>query len=102
MVEALINFTKTFSPDRPCNAVHTEQTRQVTRARSRVLEPVISEIDTPCSLAPYQAIWEPEPNLWVVIVVKTSRGARKDADSFVDHDLSDEVLDSTLRNAYEM
>ncbi|EKX39105.1 hypothetical protein GUITHDRAFT_143716 [Guillardia theta CCMP2712] len=76
LVEALINFTKTFSPDRPCNAVHTEQTRQ--------------------------AIWEPEPNLWVVIVVKTSRGTRKDADGFVDHDLSDEVLDSTLRNAYEM
>jgi hypothetical protein len=29
LCEALINFTRTFSPNKPCRAVHTDQTRQV-------------------------------------------------------------------------
>jgi hypothetical protein len=30
LCEALINFTRTFSPDKPCRAVHTDHIRQVT------------------------------------------------------------------------
>lgn len=29
LCEALVNFTKTFNPDRPCQAVHTDRKRQV-------------------------------------------------------------------------
>ena len=29
LCEALVNFTKTFHPDRPCEAVHTDRKRQV-------------------------------------------------------------------------
>ena len=29
LCEALVNFTKTFNPDKPCQAVHTDRKRQV-------------------------------------------------------------------------
>ena len=29
LCEALVNFTNTFHPDRPCEAVHTDRKRQV-------------------------------------------------------------------------
>lgn len=42
LCEALVNFTKTFNPDRLCQAVHTDKKRQV--------------------------FLEPEPNIWMVLV----------------------------------
>ena len=42
LCEALVNFTNTFNPDRPCQAVHTDRKRQV--------------------------FLEPEPDTWVVMV----------------------------------
>lgn len=42
LCEALVNFTKTFHPDRLCQAVHTDRKRQV--------------------------FLEPEPNIWMVLV----------------------------------
>ena len=42
LCEALVNFTKTFHPDRPCEAVHTDRKRQI--------------------------FLEPEPNIWTVMV----------------------------------
>lgn len=42
LCEALVNFTKTFNPDRQCQAVHTDRKRQV--------------------------FLEPEPNVWMVLV----------------------------------
>ena len=42
LCEAMVNFTKTFHPDRPCQAVHTDRKRQV--------------------------FLEPEPNIWTVLV----------------------------------
>ena len=42
LCEALVNFTKTFRPIHPCEAVHTQKSRQV--------------------------YFEPEPNIWMVMV----------------------------------
>ena len=42
LCEALVNFTKTFNPERPCQAVHTDRKRQV--------------------------FSEPEPDIWMVLV----------------------------------
>ena len=42
LCEALVNFTKTFRPIRPCEVVHTQKTRQV--------------------------YFEPEPSIWMILV----------------------------------
>lgn len=44
LCEALVNFTRTFRPNHPCEAVHTQKSRQV--------------------------YFEPEPNIWMVLVSK--------------------------------
>ena len=76
LCEGLINFTRTFSPNKPCRAVHTDLVRQV--------------------------LWEPEPSIWLVLVVKRARPPKRDSDSYGDDDLSSQVLDAVLRNAYQM
>ena len=75
LCEGLINFTRTFSPNKPCRAVHTDLVRQV--------------------------LWEPEPSIWLVLVVKRARPPKRDSDSYGDDDLSSQVLDAVLRNAYQ-
>ena len=42
LCEALVNFTKTFTSDKPCESVHTQRLRQV--------------------------FYEPEPHMWMVLV----------------------------------
>ena len=42
LCEALVNFTKTFHPNHPCEVVHTQKTRQV--------------------------YYEAEPSMWMVMV----------------------------------
>ena len=42
LCEALVNFCKTFSPDKPCEVVHTQRTKQ--------------------------AFLEPEPGIWMTLV----------------------------------
>ena len=64
--EALINFTRTFSPDKPCRALHTDQMRQV--------------------------LWEPEPCVWMVLVAKRAKVPNRDSDSYGEDDLSSQVL----------
>lgn len=48
LCEALVNFTRSFNPKRPCEAVHTQRLRQV--------------------------FIEPEPNIWVVMTVSVPWG----------------------------
>jgi hypothetical protein len=35
LAEAFVNFSSTFSPNKPCHSVHTEKTRQVKRSRKQ-------------------------------------------------------------------
>lgn len=53
LCEALVNFTKTFNPESPCEAVHTDRQRQV--------------------------FCEPEPHTWMVMV---GRKWREEDDSY--------------------
>lgn len=76
--EGLINFTKTFSPDKPCNAFHTNKT--------------------------LQAFWEAEPSVWMVLVVRRGAPAAaggKDA-AKDDREPADVCLDAVLKNAYQL
>ena len=76
LCEALINFTRTFSPDKPCRAVHTDQHRQV--------------------------LWEAEPCVWMVLVVNRANPPKRDSDSYAHDEMSSQELDSILRNAHQM
>ncbi len=46
--EAMVNFTKTFSVDKPCEVVHTQRKRQV--------------------------FYEAEPNIWMIMVSRSRLG----------------------------
>lgn len=80
LCEALVNFTRTFSPDKPCEAVHTQRLRQV--------------------------FFEPETNIWMVLTVSVpwvevvNNGER----SFEYHDshVKDTVMQATLQRSYSM
>lgn len=77
--EALINFTRTFSKDRPCEAVHLEKTRQ--------------------------AFYECEPDIWMVLAANNPATARvKDSvttNEYESEELSDATLQRVVEQAYK-
>ncbi|XP_031567120.1 vacuolar fusion protein CCZ1 homolog [Actinia tenebrosa] len=79
--EALIQFTETFAPEKPCEAVHTQKTRQT--------------------------FYNPEPGYWMVMTVSIpfSEKIAKDGIKVVeyhDEDVVDSILDAVLKQAYKM
>nr|XP_058955694.1 vacuolar fusion protein CCZ1 homolog [Pocillopora verrucosa] len=81
LCEALVKFTETFSPEKPCNSLHTQKTRQV--------------------------FFEAEPEFWMIMTVSIpfSEKMTKDGKMFVeyhDEDVLDSVLDGVLKQAYKM
>ncbi|CAI8013592.1 Vacuolar fusion protein CCZ1 homolog [Geodia barretti] len=80
LCEALVNFTKTFNPDRPCQAVHTDRKRQV--------------------------FLEPEPEIWTVMTVsipwveQVNNGER--TVQYIQDYVQDEVLETALQRSYSM
>ncbi|KAL6054761.1 vacuolar fusion protein ccz1, variant 2 [Balamuthia mandrillaris] len=79
--EALVNFTKTFSQDKPCEAVHLEKSRQ--------------------------AFFECEPGIWLVLTVNNphTTTATKDGTTQCEYDseeVSDSALQQTAAQAYRM
>jgi hypothetical protein len=80
LCEALVNFTKTFNPDRPCQAVHTDRKRQV--------------------------FLEPEPNIWTVLTVSIPwveivNNGERTVQYYTDH-VQDELLQAALERSYNM
>ncbi|KXJ08469.1 Vacuolar fusion protein CCZ1-like [Exaiptasia diaphana] len=81
LCEALIKFTETFQPSKPCESLHTQKTRQT--------------------------FFQPEPEYWMVMStsVPYSEKIVKDGKKVVDHhddDLLDSILDAVLKQAYKM
>lgn len=61
LCEALVKFTQTFSPEKPCNSLHTQKTRQV--------------------------FFEAEPEFWMIMTVSIpfSEKMAKDGKMFVEY-----------------
>ncbi|KAL5473104.1 hypothetical protein EMCRGX_G027549 [Ephydatia muelleri] len=80
LCEAIINFTKTFSPDKPCEAVHTNDRRQV--------------------------FFEPESGIWMVLTVSVpSLEIINNGDRSMqrcDKHVQDVSLQAALRKSYSM
>ncbi|KAM7430052.1 vacuolar fusion protein ccz1 [Porites harrisoni] len=81
LCEALVKFTQTFSPDKPCSSLHTQKTRQV--------------------------FFEAEPDFWMIMTVSIpfSEKMAKDGKMMIeyhDEDVLDSVLDAVLKQAYKM
>ncbi|XP_015763387.1 PREDICTED: vacuolar fusion protein CCZ1 homolog [Acropora digitifera] len=81
LCEALVKFTQTFSPNKPCNSLHTQKMRQV--------------------------FFEAEPEFWMIMTVSIpfSEKMAKDGKMVIeyhDEDVLDSVLDAVLKQAYKM
>lgn len=75
LCEALVNFTQTFSPSKPCEVLHTQRTRQ-------------------CFL-------QPEENFWMVMTVGLpTQQKTRNGQLYVEH-LSDEVQDNVYQAVLE-
>jgi hypothetical protein len=57
-----------------------------------------------CAGGDVQVLWEAEPCVWMVLVVKRAKlGGKKDSDaSYSDDDVSTQVMDAVLRNGYHI
>ncbi|KAK3738728.1 hypothetical protein QZH41_018103 [Actinostola sp. cb2023] len=81
LCEALIKFTETFAPIKPCESLHTQKMRQT--------------------------FYQPEPEYWMVMTssIPFSEKIVKDGKKVIeyhDEDLLDSILDAVLKQAYKM
>lgn len=83
LCEALVKFTEQFTPEKPCESVHTQKTRQV--------------------------FYQPENEYWMIMTVtipfseKVSDGERKETERhFHNEDVHDSVLLAVLQQTYQM
>ncbi|XP_063221462.1 vacuolar fusion protein CCZ1 homolog isoform X1 [Bacillus rossius redtenbacheri] len=78
--EAIIKFTDTFSPDQPCESLHTQKSRQL--------------------------LYQPEPGFWMVMTVNVPAVTKtKDGVEYVEYqsdDVQDNVFRSVLCQSYRM
>ena len=77
LTEGLINFTRDFSPDKPCEALRCEKTRH--------------------------AFFECEKDFWIVLVVNNPyvvKGKDKSNPEYIEDELGDSVLQAIVRRAY--
>ncbi|XP_003387660.1 PREDICTED: vacuolar fusion protein CCZ1 homolog [Amphimedon queenslandica] len=80
LCEALVNFCKTFSPDKPCETVHTQKTKQ--------------------------AFLEPEPGIWMTLTVtipcsETIHNSERVLE-YHEHLIQDSVVQAALQRSYNM
>ncbi|XP_046854932.1 vacuolar fusion protein CCZ1 homolog [Xenia sp. Carnegie-2017] len=81
LCEAIVKFTQQFTPDKPCESLHTQKTRQV--------------------------FYEPETDFWMIMTV-TIPFSEKMADSnqaerhYHHEDVHDNVLIAVLKQTYQM
>lgn len=79
LCEAMIQFTSTFSPNKPCNAVHREK-------------------NTVC-------FYNPEPSIWMIssiknpFITKTTRDG-KTTTQYVDEEIDDILLNTIVNHCY--
>ncbi|CAG8493883.1 6887_t:CDS:10 [Ambispora leptoticha] len=85
LAQGLVNFSRVFSPDKPCENVHTQKNRL--------------------------AFYEPEPNYWIHISIelghmkrttKDKDGKPKSSVEFLDANLHDSNIRRMLEKGYEM
>lgn len=80
LCEALVQFAKTYSPDKPCEALHTQKHRQ--------------------------AFYEPEENFWFVMTVSNPwnevMNDNQPVKEYHEENIKDIVLKAVLKRAYQM
>ncbi|XP_065826343.1 vacuolar fusion protein CCZ1 homolog [Oscarella lobularis] len=79
--EAMVKFTETFSPDRPCDSVHTQRKRQL--------------------------FFQPEPDYWMIMTVSLPAFERRTKDDktvveYREDDVQDSVYSAVLKLSYKM
>ncbi|KND04621.1 uncharacterized protein SPPG_00339 [Spizellomyces punctatus DAOM BR117] len=78
LAQALVQFTRTFSPSHPCETVHTRKHRVI--------------------------LYEPEPGYWMLLKVRLgtrTRSARLSKIEYLDSELQDSILKRVLERSYE-
>ncbi|OQR70131.1 vacuolar fusion protein CCZ1-like [Tropilaelaps mercedesae] len=80
IAQGLVNFTKIFSPEQPCEVLHTQKTRQI--------------------------FLEPEPDYWMVLTLTLpSQQRTRDSQTVVEYlaeDVQDAVYQAVLRRLYTL
>ncbi|XP_048575967.1 vacuolar fusion protein CCZ1 homolog isoform X2 [Nematostella vectensis] len=81
LCEALVKFTETFAPDKPCESLHTQKSRQI--------------------------FYQPEPDFWMIMTISIpfSEKIAKDGKNTIEYhydDVLDNVLDAVLKQSYKM
>ncbi|CAH1273546.1 CCZ1B [Branchiostoma lanceolatum] len=81
LCEAIVTFTHTFSPDHPCEALHTQKTRQL--------------------------FYQPEKDFWMImtVTIPCNEKTGKDGQTYIeyhDEDVQDSVFDAVLKTSYKM
>ncbi|GAM23629.1 hypothetical protein SAMD00019534_068040 [Acytostelium subglobosum LB1] len=76
LTEAYVLCTKQFSPDKPCDSIHT-------------MKNTIS-------------LLQPEPDIWMVIALNNASGVVNGKKEYVEDDIDDLILQTTLRQIYDL
>ena len=108
LAEALINFTRTFSPNEPCRAVRLSRPRARRGARRRGCGGWAGDSSAGAHDRRARAqvrtdktrkvFYQPERDVWMVLVLNK---ASRDGDKYGDTDLADAVLHALVRQAYD-
>eukprot|EP00281_Chroomonas_sp_CCMP1168_P000098 CAMPEP_0206272452 /NCGR_PEP_ID=MMETSP0047_2-20121206/34015_1 /ASSEMBLY_ACC=CAM_ASM_000192 /TAXON_ID=195065 /ORGANISM="Chroomonas mesostigmatica_cf, Strain CCMP1168" /LENGTH=417 /DNA_ID=CAMNT_0053701373 /DNA_START=16 /DNA_END=1266 /DNA_ORIENTATION=- len=76
LAEGIINFSRTFQPDKPVHAMHTQKCRQV--------------------------FIQPEKDVWFSLAVRNPRTTGRDGDTFHEEEMDDSLLLMMLEEAHKL